>query len=115
MRLLIGRVEAGAIAGAEAVIILIDQDAPPGQPSLTRAWMSEVAVEEYEAEFVDTVADCMGAGLSLQDALTCWDTGHLALDDAEDSEAGNADDESTPYILPVPRRRPTGGHRLLVR
>ncbi len=87
-------------------------DPPPGSPSLTKAWMSDAPVEEDEAEFVDTLADCLGAGLSLQDALTCWDTGDLASDD---SDGAAADDELTVAIPPIVPRRPTGGHRLLVR
>lgn len=87
-------------------------DTPPGAPSLTGAWMSEMAVEEDEAEFVDTLADCLGAGLSLQDALTCWETGDLAADDAD---AAAAEEEQTVRIVPALPRRPTGGHRLLVR
>ena len=93
-------------------------DAPPGQPTLTRAWMSEVPLEEYEAEFVDTVADCLGAGLSLQDALSCWDTGDLVADVADESDITGADDDSSPSPSPTlaaPPRRPAGGHRLLVR
>ncbi len=88
-------------------------DPPPGLPSLTEAWRSETSIEEDEAEFVDTVADCLGAGLSLQDALTCWDTGHLASDDSDPTSLG--DDEPSIVVAPVAPRRPTGGHRLLVR
>jgi hypothetical protein len=87
-------------------------DPPPGSPSLTKAWMSDAPVEEDEAEFVDTLADCLGAGLSLQDALTCWETGDLASDD---SQTAPADDELTVAIPRIVPRRPTGGHRLLVR
>ncbi|MBC8134249.1 MAG: hypothetical protein H7X95_14800 [Deltaproteobacteria bacterium] len=95
-------------------------DAPPGVPSLKKAWMSEVGLEEYEAEFVDTVADCLGAGLSLQAALTCWDSGDLAADapnyrEAAASEEGEDEDGQATYVLPVRPRRPTGGHRFLVR
>jgi hypothetical protein len=87
-------------------------DPPPGSPSLTKAWMSDAPVEEDEAEFVDSLADCLGAGLSLQDALTCWDTGDLASDE---SEITAPDDEPTVVIARAVPRRPTGGHRLLVR
>lgn len=87
-------------------------DPPPGFPSLTEAWRSDAPVEEHEAEFVDALADCLGAGLSLQDALTCWETGDLA---ADDSDPLASDDEAPPGITPVAPRHPRGGHRLLVR
>ena len=65
--------------------------------SLDDAWMSPTAaMEEDEAEFIDAVADCLGVGLSLDAALTCWDTGGLfydedeAADDAEESDEGAA-------------------------
>lgn len=91
-------------------------DPPPGAVKLTGAWMSETGLEEYEAEFVDTVADCLCAGLSLNDALTCWDGGDLVADAADESELGAADDEPVSPPLPtIVPRRPTGGHRLLVR
>jgi hypothetical protein len=54
-------------------------------------------MEEDEAEFIDAVADCLGVGLSLDAALTCWDSGGLFYDDggAEDG------DEITDPSLPV--------------
>jgi hypothetical protein len=83
--------------------------------SLEGAWMSEAAVEEDEAEFVDTVADCVGAGLSLDDALTCWDSGDLASESADDSAAADAEDDSVvPVVQPVSRTL-SSGHRLLIR
>ena len=62
-------------------------------PSFSAAWQSDTPIEEAEAEFVDTVADCLGAGLSLEDALTCWDTGDLACDPLDDQSAVDPDDE----------------------
>lgn len=96
--------------------------APPGESCLKGAWMSEMPLEEAEAEFVDTVADCVGAGLSLDDALTCWESGGLAADsgdedaDAEEDGEVAALEERAPAqpSAVVPRRRGTG-HRLLVR
>ncbi|MES1205286.1 MAG: hypothetical protein ABUS79_05055 [Pseudomonadota bacterium] len=92
--------------------------------SLDAAWMTETAVEEDEAEFVDTVADCLGAGLSLDDALTCWDTGGLATvaigdgtawgdADADGDADSDADTDSAPLWLGRPRG--AGAHRVLVR
>lgn len=89
-------------------------DAVPGERSFTRAWMSDRPIEEYEAEFVDTMADCLGAGLSLGDALTCWDSGDLASDPADGSDGMLADDEPA-SVSPVVPRRPTGGHRVFIR
>jgi hypothetical protein len=87
--------------------------------SLASAWKSEALVEEDEAEFVDTVADCLGAGLSLDDALTCWDTGDLVYQAGglESDDGGVSDgelDEPTPIAQPVPRR-PSTAHRVFVR
>jgi hypothetical protein len=90
--------------------------------SLAAAWKSEAPVEEDEAEFVDTVADCLGAGLSLDDALNCWDTGDLVYqaadheaDEADDAGAGDGDrDEPVPTVQP-PLRRSSTAHRVLVR
>lgn len=83
--------------------------------SLAAAWTTETVMEENEAQFVDTVADCLGAGLSLEDALTCWDTGDLAYDAAAEMAAADLDDE--PIVLgPPPVARPaSGAHRVLVR
>ena len=81
--------------------------------SLASAWKSEVPVEEDEAEFVDTVADCLGAGLSLDDALSCWDTGELVYQ-AADQEVDGDPDEPAP-IQVAPLRRSSAAHRVLVR
>jgi hypothetical protein len=64
--------------------------------SLDDAWMSPTAaMEEDEAEFIDAVADCLGVGLSLDAALTCWDSGGLFYDEDETAEdAEGNDDES---------------------
>ena len=61
--------------------------------SLDDAWMSPTAaMEEDEAEFIDAVADCLGVGLSLDAALTCWDSGGLFYDDDQEAEAEDGDD-----------------------
>ena len=70
--------------------------------SLDDAWMSPTAaMEEDEAEFIDAVADCLGVGLSLDAALTCWDSGGLFYDeDAADNDAEDGDDVA-PASLPA--------------
>lgn len=84
--------------------------------SLAAAWTTETAMEEDEAEFVDTVADCLGAGLSLEDALTCWDTGGLARDAADETATTDSDDEPAAFSSPLPPARPpSGAHRVVVR
>jgi hypothetical protein len=63
--------------------------------SLEDAWMSPTAaMEEDEAEFIDAVADCLGVGLSLDAALTCWDSGGLFYDEDADGEASEDDQNS---------------------
>jgi len=83
--------------------------------SLAPAWTGRAAdVEDDEAEFLDAMADCLGAGLSLDTALACWHTGDLAYD----PESGDADDEAgaldatAPSVTP---HHPGTGRRLLVR
>lgn len=83
--------------------------------SLAAAWMTETVMEEDEAEFVDTVADCLSAGLSLEDALTCWDTGDLARDPADELAATDPDDEPATFSPLPPARPPSGAHRVVVR
>jgi len=89
--------------------------------SLATAWRSETALEEDEAEFVDTVADCLGAGLSLDDALNCWDTGDLIYTAADESSGFDGDldreDEAgeTGPIAVAPARHSSAAHRFLVR
>jgi hypothetical protein len=54
---------------------------------LAEAWMPPTAaIEEDESEFVDAVADCLGAGLPLEAALSCWDSGELAYEASADEE-----------------------------
>jgi len=77
--------------------------------SLDAAWTTDVIEEEDEAEFVDTLADCMGAGLSLETALTSWDTGTLAADDADE------DDELAPPLVLAIARATRTGRRVYVR
>ena len=77
--------------------------------SLDAAWTTDVIAEEDEAEFVDTLADCMGAGLSLETALTSWDTGTLAADESDD------DDELAPPLVLAIARAGRTGRRVYVR
>jgi hypothetical protein len=82
-------------------------------PAATRrsfkdAWLSPTVLEEDEAEFIDAVADCLGAGLPLEAALTCWDTGELAL--AADEEEDEPTDMTAQYVPHV-----SAGRRLLIR
>ena len=79
--------------------------------SLAAAWTTDV-MEEDEAEFVDAVADCMGAGLSLESALTGWDIGTLVVDDEEDS---SEDDATAPPLVIAVRQPPRGNRRVYVR
>jgi hypothetical protein len=66
--------------------------------SLDDAWTSPTAaMEEDEAEFLDAVADCLGVGLSLDEALDCWDAGGLVSDDDD----GDAEDSvEIPSVIP---------------
>ena len=85
-----------------------------GSRSLAGAWTSPTDVtEEDEAEFVDAVADCLGAGLSLEAALDCWDNGGLVTDAIEDP--GASDEEGTAMVTPIASARHAPGRRLLVR
>ena len=81
--------------------------------SLAAAWTPPTALtEDDEAEFVDAVADCLGAGLSLGVALDCWDSGDLAYDAAGDD--ASADEEWSPFVVAA-TVRPAPGRRLFVR
>ena len=74
--------------------------------SLDDAWMSPTAaMEEDEAEFIDAVADCLGVGLSLDAALTCWDSGGLFYDDGDSDDGDDATDASLPTCRRAPRAR----------
>lgn len=90
--------------------------------SFDDAWMSPTAaMEEDEAEFIDAVADCLGVGLSLDAALTCWDSGGLFYDDDQeaDADAEEAGDDAAPAAVAAaqhhahPTAHPTG-RRLVV-
>lgn len=83
-------------------------DPASARRSLSNAWTSPAGVEEDESEFIDAVADCLGAGLPLEAALTCWDTGELARD--ADDEEDETIDLSPPYVPHI-----FTGRRLLVR
>jgi hypothetical protein len=88
--------------------------------SLEEAWMSPTAaMEEDEAEFIDAVADCLGVGLSLDAALTCWDSGGLFYDAAEDATDDESDtdlDEAPEASLPavIAHHAHVSGRRLLI-
>jgi len=78
--------------------------------SLDAAWTTDVIAEEDEAEFVDTLADCVGAGLPLESALTSWDTGTLVADDADED-----DERAPPLLLAIARASRRTGRRVYVR
>ncbi|HEY8926395.1 MAG TPA: hypothetical protein VIU64_18565 [Polyangia bacterium] len=83
--------------------------------SFSAAWTTDVMEDEDEAEFVDAVADCLGAGFSLESALTGWDNGTLAADGSEEAslfDESDRDDEATPSF--PPRHTPTGGRRIVI-
>jgi len=84
--------------------------------SFAAAWTTDVIEEEDEAEFIDAVADCLGAGFSLESALTGWDNGTLAADGSEDGvlfdDESERDDEA-PSAFPL-RHTPTGGRRIFM-
>ena len=83
--------------------------------SLAAAWTTDV-MEEDEAEFVDTLADCMGAGLSLETALTGWDIGTLVTEPIQDTVAADEEDPSEAYVaVALAHRQAPGSRRLLVR
>jgi hypothetical protein len=68
--------------------------------SFDDAWTSPTAaMEEDEAEFIDAVADCLGVGLSLDAALTCWDSGGLFYADGEADDADEVADASLPVAV----------------
>jgi hypothetical protein len=69
-----------------------------------------LAPRSLEAEFVDTLADCVGAGLPLESALTSWDTGTLVADDADDD-----DDLAPPLMVAIARASRRTGRRVYVR
>ena len=80
----------------------------PREP-LDDAWMSPTAaMEEDEAEFVDAVADCLGAGLPLEAALSCWHNGELAYEEA-------GDDDDTVPVMVMTAHHPPNGRRLVIR
>jgi hypothetical protein len=82
--------------------------------SLAPAWNGSAAgVEDDEAEFLDAMADCMGAGLSLRNALDCWHAGDLAYD--PDENAADADEAGFEGAVPEPPHHAAGTRRLLVR
>lgn len=85
-------------------------DPTDAREPLDEAWMSPTAMEEDEAEFVDAVADCLGAGLPLEAALSCWGSGELAYE-------AQADDEDTggPTLTALGAHHAPAGRRLFVR
>ena len=89
-------------------------DPTDAREPLAEAWMSPTAaMEEDEAEFVDAVADCLGAGLPLEAALACWHNDELAQAD----EDGAEDDETSPHpvLTILAAHHPPAGRRLFVR
>ena len=83
--------------------------------ALSEAWTSPTDTrEDDEAEFVDVLADCLGAGLSLDSALSCWDTGTLVCD-ADEETTATGEELAALTSGEQPRRTPTGARRVLVR
>jgi hypothetical protein len=85
---------------------------------LASAWQEPLAsdVEEDEAELVDAMADCLGAGFTLDEALSCWDAGQLVDDRADEPTDEPADDKETPATLVVlDAAVHASGRRVLVR
>lgn len=83
--------------------------------SLAAAWTTDV-LEEDEAEFVDTLADCMGAGLSLEMALTGWDIGALATEPIQDTVAADEEEPSEAYVaIAMAHQQAPGSRRVFVR
>jgi hypothetical protein len=81
--------------------------------TLAPAWNGSAAgVEDDEAEFLDAMADCLGAGLSLRNALDCWHAGDLAYQPDEDAAAD--DEASFEAAVPEPPHH-VAGRRLLIR
>jgi hypothetical protein len=85
--------------------------------SLSGAWTTDV-MEQDEAEFVDAVADCLGAGFSLDSALTGWDMGTLVAEGFEEAALFDGDtdleDETIVAAPEIERRHPPSGRRLFV-
>jgi hypothetical protein len=118
------KAEAGADAAIEAAEHLtrdlarvranFGMDPALAPRSLAAAWISPTDVtEEGEAEFVDAVADCLGAGLSLGAALDCWDNGDLFYDVADDSAV--VDEDAGAMVVPITSAKHASGRRLFVR
>jgi hypothetical protein len=82
--------------------------------SLSAAWTTDV-MEEDEAEFVDAVADCLGVGLSLESALTSWDTGTMLADDNDDSVEADDDAPAPRLAIAIAQRSAPGSRRVYVR
>jgi hypothetical protein len=57
----------------------------------------------------------MGAGLSLETALTGWDSGTLAAEPMDDALASDEDEPSDAYVAVALAHRQTGARRVLVR
>jgi hypothetical protein len=85
--------------------------------SLSGAWTTDV-LEQDEAEFVDAVADCLGAGFSLDSALTGWDMGTLAAEGLEEAalldDDTERDDETIIVARGIERRHAPSGRRLFI-
>jgi len=84
--------------------------------SFSAAWTTDVIEEEDEAEFIDAVADCLGAGFSLESALTGWDNGTLAAEAGEEGTLFDDEperDDEAPLAFSS-RHRPPKGRRIII-
>jgi hypothetical protein len=89
-------------------------DPATARASFDGAWTPPTAaMEEDEAEFIDAVADCMGAGLPLDAALECWDGGRLCYDEDAASSGGEEDDARESFVAEAHHAHP-GARRLLM-
>ncbi|HVR61989.1 MAG TPA: hypothetical protein VMU50_08825 [Polyangia bacterium] len=90
-------------------------DPTDAREPLAEAWMSPTAaMEEDEAEFVDAVADCLGAGLPLEAALSCWHNDELAQTD-EDPGGDDDDGAAHPTLTILAAHHAAAGRRLVIR
>jgi hypothetical protein len=75
---------------------------------LSGAWTSpNGTVDEDEAQFVDTLADCLSVGLPLDAAFASWVSGDLVQDDETDAE--------TDILITNSERHLPARHRIVVR
>jgi hypothetical protein len=75
---------------------------------LSKAWTSPSGmIDEDEAQFVDTLADCLSVGLPLNAAFTSWMSGDFVLDDETEEYPENT--------ITVSEMRQPARHRIVVR